>query len=126
MQERRIFPRFSLERPVELRAPDGSSFEALSSDISVGGIGLRLSHAAVVALAQGGTILTTGDCFELVLPGTLNASGQGGLTLECRVKHVRRLSRHEFHVGAWFVDPTPGQTDGVAALVDVARSAHRS
>lgn len=126
MPERRVFPRFPLERPVELRGPDGARFDVRSSDISVAGIGLRVSHTMVVALAQGGTILTTGDRFELVLPGTLNASAQGGLTLGCRVKQVRRLSQHEYHVGAWFIDPTPGQKDGLAALVDAARSARSS
>ena len=76
---------------------------------------------APLALAQGGTILTTGDQFTLVLSGTLNTSAQGGLTLGCRVKQVRRLSRHEYHVGAWFIDPTPGQKDGLVALVDATR-----
>ena len=80
-----------------------------------------MGREGVVALAQGGSILTTGDQFELLLPGTLNPSLVGGLTLACRVRHVRRLSRDEYQVGAWFLDPTPGQLAGLAALVDAAK-----
>jgi hypothetical protein len=86
-------------------------------------MGLLLPHAVVVELAQGGSILTTGDRFQLVLSGTLNPSSQGGLTLNCRVRHVRRLSREEYQVGVWFVDPSPGQKTGLAALVDEANPA---
>ena len=121
MQERRISPRFSFERSVELRGPQGVLFDARSSDISVTGMGLLLSRAVVVALAQGGSILTMGDGLQLVLPGTLNHSSQGGLTLDCRVRHVRRMSHEEYQVGVWFTNPTPGQQAGLAVLVEEAR-----
>ena len=122
MKERRLFPRYSFTQSVELRGPRGARFDARSSDISDVGISLLMSRDAVVALAQGGSILTTGDRFQVLMPGTLNASLEGGLTLECRVRHVRRLSREEYQVGAWFVDPTPGQRTGLAALLDAAKS----
>ena len=82
---------------------------------------LLMTRDSVVALAQGGSVLTTGDHFQMLLPGTLNASVAGGLTLECRVRHVRRLSREEYQVGAWFLDPTEGQQAGINALVAAAK-----
>lgn len=121
MQERRLSPRYAYAQPVELSDRRGVRYQGRSSDISVTGIGLLLSRNVVVALAQGGSILTTGDRFQLILPGTLNPSSQGGLTLECRVRHVRRLSREEYQVGAWFVDPSAGQKSGIAALAEAAR-----
>lgn len=82
---------------------------------------LLTTRDVVVALAQGGSILTTGDRFQLLLPGTLNHSLEGGLTLGCRVRYARRLSREEYQVGAWFPDLTFGQRAGLAALVEFAR-----
>ena len=80
-----------------------------------------MTREVVVALAQGGSTLTTGDRFLLLVPGTLNSSLEGGMTLACRVRHVRRLSREAYQVGAWFLDPTAGQQAGLAALVESAR-----
>jgi hypothetical protein len=122
MQDRRPIPRYSFEQPVALRAPGGTQYEARSCDISVAGMGLLAPHKVVVALAQAGSILTTGDSFQLALPGTLNDSALGGLTLDCRAKHVRRLSRDEYQVGVWFIEPTAAQTAALAALVQEARS----
>ena len=120
-EDRRISPRYSYTQSVELRGPDGARFEARSCDISAIGMSLLMTRDVVVALAQGGSILTTGDHFQLLLPGTLNPSLEGGLTLDCRVRHVRRLSREEYQVGAWFLDPTSGQQAGLEALVESAR-----
>ena len=119
--DRRFSPRYPFVQTVELHDADGARYDARSSDISAVGISLLMARGAVVALAQGGSILTAGDRFQMLLPGTLNASVAGGLTLKCRVRHVRRLSRAEYQVGARFLDPTPGQQAGVAALVDLAK-----
>ena len=120
-EDRRLSPRYSFVQPLELRGPDGACFEASSCDISTIGLSLLMARDAVVALAQGGSILTTGDRFQLLLPGTLNSSVEGGLTLQCRVRHVRRLSREKYQVGVWFLDPTSGQQAGIAALVASAK-----
>ena len=118
MKERRLSPRYTYTEMVGLLSLKGERFDARSCDISITGIGLLLTRATVVALAQSGSMLTTGDRFRLVLPGTLNASAQGGLTLNCRARHVRRLSREEYQVGVWFLDPTPGQKAGLVALLE--------
>ena len=96
-------------------------FDVESCDISVAGLGMVMRHDIVVALAQGGSILTPGDRLQVLLPGTLNPSLEGGLTLECQVKHVRRLSREQYQVGVRFLDPTPGQTAGLESLVQSAK-----
>ena len=121
MQERRMYPRFTFTQTVELRGPNGSRFDAESCDISVAGLGMFMRHGVVIALAQGGSILTPGDRLQVLLSGTLNPSLEGGLKLECQVKHVRRLSRYQYQVGVRFLDPTPGQTTGLEALVQSAK-----
>ena len=121
MQERRMYPRFTYTQTVELRGPSGMQFDVESCDISVAGLGMFMRHDIVVALAQGGSILTPGDRLQVLLPGTLNPSLEGGLTLECQVKHVRRLSREQYQVGVRFLDPTPGQTAGLESLVQSAK-----
>ena len=121
MQERRMYPRFTYTQTVELRGPNGIQFDVESCDISVAGLGMFMGHHIVVALAQGGSILTPGDRLQVLLPGTLNPSLEGGLTLECQVRHVRRLSREQYQVGVRFLGPTPGQTAGLEALVQSAK-----
>lgn len=121
LQDRRFSPRYSFTQSVELRGPDGACFAAWTCDISAVGISLLMARNVVVALAHGGKILTAGDRFQLLLPGTLNPSLAGGLKLKCRAMHVRRLSRDEYQVGARFLDPTSGQQAGLAALVETAK-----
>ena len=122
MQERRLFPRYPIERSVELLGAQGARFQARTSDISATGLGLRLSRAAVLALAQGGTILTTGDDIQLAVARGSSDPWPGELSLNCRVKHVRRLSQDEYLVGVWLIDPSPAQKSGLEALVAEARS----
>jgi len=121
MEDRRLSPRYACTQPVELRDRRGVRYQGRTCEISSSGISMLLSRNVVVAMAQGGSILTTGDRFKLILSGTLNPSPQGGLTLECRVRHVRRLSREEYQIGVWFVEPSVGQKAGLAALVEAAR-----
>jgi len=121
MEDRRLSPRYACTQPVELRDRRGVRYQGRTCEISNSGISLLLSRNVVVAMAQGGSILTTGDRFKMILSGTLNPSPQGGLTLECRVRHVRRLSREEYQIGVWFVEPSVGQKAGLAALVEAAR-----
>jgi c-di-GMP-binding flagellar brake protein YcgR len=118
-----MFPRFPLERPVRLDGPNGDSFVASSCDISAGGAGLLVSREAAVALAQGGSVLTTGDHVRLSLVAADAASAAAGLSLDCRVKHVRRLSQDQYLVGVWFSDQDPAQQAAVTALVEQARQA---
>jgi len=121
MLDRRLISRVSFAQTVELRNHAGGQFDARSCDISVTGMGLLMTRDTVVALAQGGSILMTGDRFQVLLRGTLNPSLAGGLTLKCRVEYVRRLSRDEYQIGVLFLDPTPGQQAGLVAVVEAAR-----
>lgn len=70
----------------------------------------------MLALAQGGGILTPGDRLRIVLPGATGAGAE--LSLEGRVRHVRRLSQEQYQVGVWFADLTGSQQAGLAALID--------
>lgn len=102
MQERRLFPRYPLSRPLVLLGADGQRFEATSCDISRGGVGLLIDRATAVALARGGAVLTVGDHFDLVFPEGPGEAAAGTLTLDCRVRFIRRLSMDRYSVGAMF------------------------
>ena len=109
MIERRLSPRYPLDWPLDVRAPTELAFDAQLTDISATGIGFLTSHTAVQGLAQGGGLLTPGDRVSVewrVRTGDVLAES---LEMECRVRHVRRIARDRFHVGALFIDPDAEQ-----------------
>ena len=122
MQERRLYPRFPWAHSVRLRGARVEQFQAMSSDISVGGIGLELTRESVVALAQGGHILGPGDHLRVVLPADV-AGGRGELDLRCRVRGVRRVSQEKYVAGTWFEQLDPGSEDVIDGLIEVAQKA---
>jgi len=121
MQDRRLFARYSLSSAVEVRSGQGRRFEAQSWEVSSVGIGLQMSHATVVGLAQGGAILATGDQFELIMADAADPYFGDSLRVDCRVSHVRRLSQEQYVVGARFAEPSPAQEADIAALMERAK-----
>jgi hypothetical protein len=117
MQERRLYPRVSLDHPVALRGGNGRRFAARSVDISMAGVGVVVSREAVQALAQGGAVLTAGDSFQV----TLGPEGPGVLCLDCRAQVVRRLSLDQYHVAALFHGLDAGAQSALVALIESAR-----
>jgi hypothetical protein len=122
MQERRLFPRYSLSQPVGLVGPRDACFEARSSEISMAGVGLLMNRAIVVALAQGGSILTAGDRLRVRLPTTASGPAPFGLEIDGQVKLVRRLSRDEYIAVVLFGDIDATQKAALAAVVEQAKA----
>jgi hypothetical protein len=118
MLERRIVPRYPFERPVELSSPQGRQFVAEGCDISAVGICMTLSHAAVVALAQGGGLLTPGDAVqvEIALPMAQQAA-EVRLAVACRVSHVRRQSQDRYIVAARFANLRRAEQETLKTLL---------
>ena len=101
-------------------------FAAITSDVSLHGMGLTMARDAVVSLAQGGALLMPGDRIEVVLSRHVaSADGVIGPTLNGRVRHVRRLSQRDYHIGVWFDGLDPPQQSALDAIVDQAQP-HRS
>jgi c-di-GMP-binding flagellar brake protein YcgR len=101
-------------------------FAAKTVDVSLTGMGLSIDRDAARALAQGGSVLTPGDSFDLVLcPFVEAVDGVIGPKLEARVRHARRLSQHEYHVGVWFDALDQGQQSALQAIVDQAQQRTR-
>lgn len=107
--ERRLYPRHSLSCALRVIDRRGMPHDATSCDVSTVGLSLYMSRADVVALAQGGSILTPGDAFEVYLPTAGMAAEDRPLRLDCRVRHVRRLSLERYLIGVLFADP--GETE---------------
>ncbi|TVP92723.1 MAG: PilZ domain-containing protein [Thioalkalivibrio sp.] len=110
-------PRFPFRWPVEVSGPRGERFFARSAEISGRGIGMVVDHPTAVGLAPGGTVPgphTPPIGVQLQVPGEDSA---GGVRIEGRVRHIRRLSQQEYLVGVNFVDP-----DAALQLVQRVRS----
>lgn len=122
MQERRLYPRVSLDYPVALRGANGRRFAARSVDISMAGVGVLVARETVQALARGGAVLTAGDNFQVMLgQAALAAEGPGILCLDCRAQVVRRLSFDQYHVAALFHGLDADAESALAALIESAR-----
>jgi c-di-GMP-binding flagellar brake protein YcgR len=94
-----------------------------TTDVSLNGMGMLMRRDVVVALAQGGSVLTPGDRFDVVLsPDVSQADGLIGPTVPGRVRHVRRLSQHEYQVGVLFEEVDTAQQAALQAMVDLAQA----
>jgi hypothetical protein len=114
-----LLPRYRYNTEVTIRHPGGERFAVQTTDVSLSGLGMRMSRDVVVALAQGGSVLTPGDRIQIVLsPNVTSADGLIGPRVEGRVRHVRRLSQNEYHVGVRFEDPDAAQQAALKAVVD--------
>jgi hypothetical protein len=128
MEERRLFPRFSFEHDIELSNTDGSVAGGRTCELSAVGVGMFVSRDGVVALAQGGALLTPGDVLVATLPEPRGPDGRWLTRVTCRVKQVRRVSVDRYVVSAWFEDTSDAQQLAIARLLEqaVRETSHRS
>lgn len=121
-----MVPRYRHIMDVTVSHMGGQRFSAQTTDVSLAGMGMRMARDVVIALAQGGSVLTPGDRFDVVLsPNIASADGVIGPMLQGRVRHVRRLSQHEYQVGVLFEDTDAAQQAALQGVVDKALE-HRS
>ena len=114
-----MLPRYRYNTEVTICHPSGERFGVQTTDVSLSGLGMKMARDVVIALAKGGSILTPGDRFLIVLsPNVASADGLIGPRVEGRVRHVRRLSQYEYHVGVRFEDPDAAQQAALKAIVD--------
>ena len=118
MTERRLYPRHSLSCALRVIDHLGTPHDATSCDVSIVGLSLYMGRADVVELAQGGSILTPGDAFEVDLPTAPTDPGSDLLRLGCRVRHVRRLSLERYLIGVLFADPSDTELAKLEALLE--------
>ena len=117
--ERRLSVRHPHRCPLTLAGGEGLRFAAQSTDVARAGLGLETDREAVVALAQGGALLTPGDRVGVHLPGV--APGDPEAVLPARVRHVRRVSQGRYHVGVVFEALDPEGEARLAERVALAR-----
>ena len=104
MIEQRLLPRFPLQLSAEVLRNGTSRYAATTRDIARGGVGLEVDSHAVTALAQGGSVLTTGDQFDVRISDVPAKDGRMAvLQIRCQAHFVRRLSQNRYAVGAKFV-----------------------
>ena len=113
-----MVPRYRYNVEVTIYRKAEKCFAGRTSDVSLSGMGLQLTREVVIALAQGGNLLTPGDHFDVIFsPYVESVDGVIGPTLPARVRHVRRLSQHDYHVGVWFEDIDEPQQKALEGLV---------
>lgn len=119
MQERRRVPRFNYACALPVRRAGGEQLPAFTTDVSLTGMGLKITRQALLVLADGDRLLMPGDRFEIVLPAA-DPARESQLGLSARVRHVRRVSLEQYHVGVWFDACEPPQEAALARFVEQA------
>ena len=118
-----MIPRYRYNVEVTICREADKGFSGRTSDVSLSGMGLRLPREVVLALAQGGNLLTPGDRFSIILsPFVESVDAVIGPTIPARVRHVRRLSQHDYHVGVLFENLDEAQQKALEVLVSQAVS----
>jgi hypothetical protein len=120
MQERRDAQRFACDANVELEGPGGDRLLGRAIDISMGGIGLQLGAAVLemLNLTPLGGVLEPGAP-ELRVRIQLEEDGPADvLTLRGVPRHVRRLSREHYRLGARLAFEDPAQSEVLQAWID--------
>lgn len=104
MIEQRLLPRYPLQRSAEVLRSGTLRYAATIRDIALGGVGLEVDSHAAAALAQAGSVLTTGDQFDVRLCDVpASNGGTAVLQIRCQAHFVRRLSQTRYAVGAKFI-----------------------
>jgi hypothetical protein len=122
-RERRLVPRYRYSTEVTVSRTDQRRFSASTTDVSAHGMGLLMPREAVVALGgPESQLLTPGDHFDLVLSqNVVAADGVIGPTLAARVRHVRRISRDQYHVGVVFGELDRREAGALGQILSEAR-----
>lgn len=107
MQERRLSARYRYHCRAAVRGAHVGYSDMEICEVSMTGLTLWVTREVVVALAQGGSILTPGDRIQVLSQGAAVAGRTAEVALSCRVQHVRRLSQDRYQVGTRFevLDP---------------------
>jgi hypothetical protein len=120
MQERRAAQRFACDASVELEGPGGNRLLGRAIDISMGGIGLQLGAAVLemLNLTPLGGVLAPGTPSVRVQIYFREDGPASVLTLRGVPRHVRRLSREHYRLGARLAFEDPAQREVLQAWVD--------
>ncbi len=118
-----MVPRYRYSVEVTICRKADMCFAGRTSDVSLSGMGLALTREVVIALAQGGNLLMPGDHFDVIFsPHVESVDGVIGPTVPARVRHVRRLSQHDYHVGVLFEELEEPQQKALEGIVTQAAS----
>jgi hypothetical protein len=120
MQERRAAQRFACDANVELEGPGGDRLSGRAIDISMGGIGVQLGAAVLemLSLTPLGGVLEPGTPEVRVRIHFREDGPADVLTLRGVPRHVRRLSREHYRLGAQLAFENPAQRQALQAWVD--------
>ena len=119
MPERRRVPRFNYSCALQVRRAGGVQLPAFTTDVSLTGMGLTLTRKALLGLVDDEHTLMPGDRFEVILP-VVDLANQAQAGLSARVRHVRRVSLEQYHVGVWFDAGDASQEAALARFVEQA------
>lgn len=105
--ERRLYPRYAVQWPVEVFIPDhaaGASFDARLRNLSRGGVQIDCDRALVESLlAQHGTHPLCELCI-------VHPDEPGAVEARCRLVVNRRIAQDSYQLGLKFLQLSPDST----------------
>ena len=114
--ERRAYLRYKKTIPVQLTDVDGVTYEAVTSDISLGGMCLSCPKGVVTQVLPNGIKTEPGD--KVILDTQLNTPNSETITLKSHVLGALRVAESDFYIRVSFVDLNQKQQDSLQKLLN--------
>ena len=114
--ERRAFWRYKKIITVQLTDVDGVTYEAVTSDISLGGMCLSCPKSVVTQVLPNGIKTEPGD--KVILDIQLNTLNSEIISLKCHVLGALRIAESDFYIRVSFVDLNQKQQDSLQKLLN--------
>lgn len=114
--ERRAYLRYKKSIPVQLTDADGVTYEAVTSDISLGGMCLSCPKGVVTQMLPNGIKTEPGD--KVVLETQIDTPNSETMSLQGHVLGALRVAESDFYIRVSFIDLNQKQQDFLQKLLN--------
>ncbi len=115
--ERRAFLRYKISIPVHLETSDGTLFDTVTRDISLGGMQVECDSAMLNRMLPGGIKTAPGD--QVYLQAKFQFPDEDeSILIRAHVLGVLRLAESEFSIRLSFNEIDPTQQDQLQRLLN--------
>ncbi|MEM8844347.1 MAG: PilZ domain-containing protein [Pseudomonadota bacterium] len=114
--ERRAYLRYKKSIPVKLTDMDGSTYDVVTHDISLGGMSLSCTKSVVTKILPNGIKTEPGD--RIMLDAQLNMNSSDAISLRGHALSAIRIAESEFYIRVSFIELDEKQQDTLQNILN--------